>query len=331
MVKTKAGFTDRRGRHGKGKRRALRTPISKPKKEVCKGCFADETKFVLVDNGANLVCTDCGLVNSTCRMVEDTVYNRISESHNVRSSPPYRRNNYYAEKMGQFLGKGPPVPDSETDLVFAIVCEMQKEYPSRWADENLTKDHFASIFRSLKRVVPRSVMNYGTMLERWNQFRIGICRATTTPHVTLVNHMKSMFIAIADTFRSRKHAIRGGSRGNMPNYDIISILLLYNIDVKAVIRWGWYFLYKELVLGAASAVKSYKRVESLFYDTNVRMTSYDLKTSEVPDHIIDTWRRGGFRLKVPPMEEVMDLIYQDTQKHGLKMRNKCMGIFIDYK
>lgn len=330
MAVTKRNFKDRRGQHGRRKTSKTRNTIISNKKQNinCRECFAGPEKQITDHLSGTVICSNCGLELERTIISDGISFTRSHEISPSDASLPYRRINYFTERLRAFCADGPTVPFDEISFVSRIICAMQIHYPVGWADERLTKIHFAAIFRTLKHIVKDEHIKYDTMLERWNQFRVGYIANEEIPEAPFIGQLKRLFIPVAETFRVMKDDIFCKKADkNLPSYDIITLMLMYNLSIEYVKHWGWYFLSKEIITMTSSTKNAHARVVELFRNTNTRMTSSALHGSDVDFRLINEWRHSCFRLKTPDMSTIIELCYMDKGGKAHLLREAANTIY----
>lgn len=278
-TKKKKAF-DLRGKHTKESRRLKQQEIARffnsfssvPKCDNCSG-----SDFVpTVDSDAS-VCTTCGLVDYKSRVIDGCTNIALDFP---RGSAPYLHRNYLAERLLQACGKEPKFTTSEKNKINIVWSLLHDQDRVRWGNSSRTfsKYRFKQICRVLSKLEP-SGNRWKQKLERWWQAREVIYGKDLTWNTLDDYHIymiKILFDPIASCFdqhfRSKDRRMH-----NIPKLNIIILILLYNISEDSLVKYGWYFLAKNLVSPTEAILTDFERIKSIIEKVNLDFKDHIVK------------------------------------------------------
>jgi len=260
--------TDKRGKHTKESRRI--------EKEENDRFFASLAVVNLCDNCSGsdfgptvdfdaLVCKNCGLI-SRSRIIEGCT----DISLDFRGSAPYRHRNYFAERILQAAGREPSFAPSEENKINVVWSMLHDQDRVRWGNNARTfsKLRFKQILSILDQVEPGQ--RWRQKLERWWQAREVIYGFDPT-WATLDDYhchmLKVLFDPIASCFDLHFRS-RTPREHNIPKLNIIILVLLYNISEDSLVKYGWFFLSKNIVTPTKSMLCDFKRIRDIIDKVN---------------------------------------------------------------
>lgn len=317
MQKKKFYFTkeDKRGRHRKdhllklrelkARRHAIKcAPIN------CAECNAPESSFVRSNEGDCTVCTKCGMVQQKHVLLHDKYTRSLIFNGHVGFVPiytGYRNKNYFSERMRQFTNTEPRFTIEEENEIRHIYNLYRNKNESYWNSQKLTKRHIGRIFRTLASHI--NDMKYNTRLERWLQARCILSDETcAVGSQKIANRLRIMFDAISEVFH-RKYK-KQFSGHNIPNIDIICLVMLYNIDQKSLEKYGWYFLSKDLLSLSDSVIKNWTLARQLLHETNHFYAKY-VRANQAREYVrpetLELFKSKKFSFVVPSYEVLVDI------------------------
>lgn len=288
---------DRRGRHTKAERlariRAAKKTISIAK---CRGCEQELDMSILTEEGDAIVCTNCGLVDNN--LVFD--YDSPIYTH-VPCSPFYRHRNYFAEKLLQARNKEPRLSDQELDIMSVVYDIYREECPELWNEGNFTKKHCGKICRVIKRIYPNSP--FSRRIERWYQYRVYIAGESNGEldfHVS--TQLRFLFDAYVHYFLIyiQENNLK---RKNITQLDLVIMILLYNLKIDYLRKYGWYFMNHNIINQTPSITRDIKTIENVFEIINSRILK-DKKHHDITT-MCYLWFRKGNTLKLPSLKKMI--------------------------
>ena len=260
---TKKKTLDRRGKHTKASRAAVRATREAYYRSVtvvkCVQCSG--SNFAQTDDHASMVCVGCGLVDENQRITVTGLGQREFDCFVLddKRSGPYHNRNYYAERIRQFNNTEPRFSTLEKSQIYGVQSFLERHVGPEWSAGLLSKDKFGQICRLLDQLRPGQ--RWRQKLERWHQAKImlsGRCDYVPDLPGTEVTHkMKVIFDGFAFVFEK---FFRGAAeRRNVPKLDLVCLILLYNIKKSVLWRFGWFFMNPQIWWESQSVLRDYDR------------------------------------------------------------------------
>ena len=259
---------DRRGRHTKESRRLKQEEINRflnnlATISLCDNCTG--SSFVpTVDGDAN-VCTTCGMV-TRARIIEGCTDVLLD----FYGSAPYLHRNYFAERLLQARGKEPSFTTTEENKINVVWSMLHDQDRVRFGNSagSYSKYRYRQILRTLNIMEPDQ--GWKKKLERWWQSREVIYGPDNTWNTLDDYHsymLKVLFDPIGSCFDEHFRKKTPG-RHNIPKLNVLVLILLYNISEDALVKYGWYFLSKNIIRPTKSVLENYKRAKHIIHKVN---------------------------------------------------------------
>lgn len=259
---------DRRGKHTKESRRIKKEEIARffdsiAVLSLCDNCSG--SSFVpTVDGDAN-VCTTCGMVTHS-RIIEGCTDILLD----IYDSAPYRHRNYFAERLLQARGKDPSFTATEENQINVVWSMLHDQDGTRFGNSpgSFSKYRFKQILWSLNELDPGK--RWKQKLEKWWQAREVIYGPDHTWNTLDDYHsymLKILFDPIASCF-DQYFRLKTPKKHNIPKLNIIVLILLYNISEDALVKFGWYFLSKNIVNPTRSVLYDFQRIRVVIDKVN---------------------------------------------------------------
>lgn len=230
---------------------------------LCDNCSGID--FVPTVDGDAMACTSCGYVSKS-RIIEGCTDIALD----FHGSAPYRHRNYFAERLLQASGREPSFTSSEENKINVVWSLLHGEDRVLWGNDPRTfsKYRFKQILWVLDYLEPGK--RWKQKLEKWWQAR-EIIYGRDPSWNTLDEHhcykLKVLFDPIASCFdqyfRSRKPR-----EHNIPKLNIIILILLYNISEESLVKYGWFFLSKNIVQPTKSVLNDFNRIKIVIDKVN---------------------------------------------------------------
>ena len=259
---------DRRGKHTKESRRIKREEIARffsglTSVVLCDNCSG--TDFVPTIDGDANVCTTCGLVTQA-RIIEGCTDIALD----FYDSAPYRHRNYFAERLLQARGREPSFTASQENKINVVWSMLHDRDGVRWGNSARTfsKYRFKQILEALDQIEPQQ--RWKQKLERWWQAREVIYGPDHTWNTLDDYHshqLKILFDPIASCFDQHFRS-KLPREHNIPKLNLIILILLYNISEEALVKYGWYFLSKNIVHPTRSVLNDFHRIKTIIAKVN---------------------------------------------------------------
>lgn len=264
---------DRRGRHTKESRRLKQEEINRffnslANISLCDNCTG--SSFVPTTDGDANVCTTCGMVTHA-RIIEGCTDILLD----FYDSAPYRHRNYFAERLLQACGKEPSFTTTEENKINVVWSMLHDQDRVRFgnAPGTFSKYRYKQILKTLDVMEPDK--GWKKKLEKWWQAREVVYGPDPTWNTLDDYHcyiLKIMFDPIASCFDQHFRA-KAPRKHNIPKLNIIILILLYNMSEDAIVKYGWHFLSKNLLVPTKSVRTDYDRIVKVIDKVNSDFTN----------------------------------------------------------
>ena len=261
----------------KGDKRGKHTKLSRLQKQAENKRFFDSISvlpscrecngidFVPTTDGDSTACTGCGCVG-TARII-DGCTDILLDFH---GSAPYKHRNYLAERLQQARNREPRFTTSEQNKIHVVWSYLHDRDRDTWSNDprSFSKHRFRQLLRVLNDLEPEH--RWKQKLERWWQAREIIYGKDGTWETLDDYHtymIKTLFDPFACYFALHFKKAEPGNH-NIPKMDLIILVLLYNISPESLMKYGWYFLSKNIVWPTKSTYNDHQRIKVIAEKVN---------------------------------------------------------------
>lgn len=313
---------DRRGKHTKESRRLKQEEINRflnslANSSLCDNCTG--SNFVpTVDGDAN-VCTTCGMVTHA-RIIEGCTDILLD----FYDSAPYRHRNYFAERLLQARGQEPSFTATEENKINVVWSMLHDQDRVRFgnAPGTYSKYRYKQILWTLNALEPEK--GWKKKLEKWWQSREVIYGPDHTWNTLDDYHcymLKVLFDPIGSCFDQHFREKTPG-RHNIPKLNVVVLILLYNISEDALVKYGWYFLSRNIIYPTKSVLDNYERgkriIEKVNEDFINRLIRPDVRKESYQ------WLQKH-KYVVPELEYLVSLAIESKEGHHCMLQHLKHG------
>lgn len=254
---------DRRGKHTKQQRLEAKKEAAEQYARLhvddssvfCHNCSAPSTSFVPSSDDDCLVCCQCGATQDDNNIVDTRTFTSVSNRTTC-----YRHCNYFSERLKQATNTEPGFTRDELCQIKGVFNSFKDQNPLLWNQTTFCKTRFGTICKLLNVIDPNE--KWVQKQERWFQameFLFGpvdnYFLIDSTSETLLKNLYEIVTLVFVYFIKDKEE------RHNMPNIDLVVLILLYNMPQEALERHGWYFLSPKIYWEDQSIAKSYRLVQ----------------------------------------------------------------------
>lgn len=247
----------------------------------CCGAYSDEA-FVPTPE-YEVVCKECAAVQPSEKCFEDAI------DSTLKSPTAYKERTYLSERLRLFGNLEPRIPREDFELIGQVYSELESRYskihdeeedPERRSERlgrigfkgdwfiqhpgNITKDFIQTLLTLIDQTLSPNLRGVTKSfkrkyLERWLQIKILLCGKNyykncicDLPDSLLLDDMLALACQVTSIFKNKKDEARiFTEKRSVPNVDLMFLMILYNIDIFYLRKFGWYFLSKAVREGSA--------------------------------------------------------------------------------